>query len=32
MEAQDGGLLVYKEQWIVVNPGTQPIGTQSTGT
>jgi hypothetical protein len=25
-------LLVDKEQWIVVDPGTQPTGTQSTGT
>jgi hypothetical protein len=25
-------LLVDKEQWIVVDPGTQPTGTQPTGT
>ena len=25
-------LLVDKEQWIIVDPGTQPIGTQPTGT
>jgi hypothetical protein len=25
-------LLVDKEQWIVVDPGTQPIGTPSTST
>jgi hypothetical protein len=25
-------LLVYKEQWIVVDPGTRPTGTQPTGT
>jgi hypothetical protein len=25
-------LLVYKEQWIVVDPGTQPTCTQSTST
>jgi hypothetical protein len=25
-------LLVDKEQWIVVDPGTQPTGTQTTGT
>jgi hypothetical protein len=25
-------LLVDKEQWIVVDPGTQPTGTQSTNT
>ena len=27
-----GDLLVDKEQWIVVDPGTQPIGTPSTST
>jgi hypothetical protein len=25
-------LLVDKEQWIIVDPGTQPTGTQPTGT
>jgi hypothetical protein len=30
LEMED--LLVNKEQWIVVDPGTQPIGTQPTGT
>jgi hypothetical protein len=26
LEAEDGGSLVDKEQWVIVDPGTAPIG------